>query len=246
MNADNEARMGSTYLERLKEYGSRLALIVVDQQRDFEPGGALAVAGGNEVAPEIAQMMKADFSCVVVTQDSHPKCHISFASSYDGKKPFDVLTKSEVSAGRVSSKFFSREVILDYLSRVPQQTQVLWPDHCIRGSDGWQMNPLLPLECADLILRKGTRLEVDSYSAFFENDGTSTGLSAYLKARGISAVLVVGLAGDYCVAWSALDARREGFEVFYSERLTRFVNFPENSRQSALQNLKAAHVQFIS
>lgn len=245
MNADNQARMNPTYVELLKEFGSRLALLVVDQQTDFEPGGALAVAGGDEIASPIAELMKLRFGCVVVTQDSHPAKHISFASSYEGKKPFDVLTMSEVSEGRVVSKFFSKEVTLQYLSRVPNQTQILWPDHCIQGTSGWQVNALLPLERADLILRKGTRGDVDSYSAFFENDGTSTGLSAYLNARGISAVFVVGLAGDYCVAWSALDARREGFEVFYSEKLTRFVNFPEDSRTKALANLRELKVEFL-
>ncbi|MDB5037490.1 MAG: nicotinamidase [Bacteriovoracaceae bacterium] len=217
------------------------ALIVIDQQIDFEPGGALAVAGGDEIVLGISKLMN-EFQNVILTQDSHPKGHISFASSYEGKKPFELLTLKEVEAGSIRSKF-SNELLVNYLKRVPHQLQVLWPDHCVTETNGWKINPNLPIEKASFILKKGMRLECDSYSAFFENDGTPTGLSKILREKKINKVVLVGLAGDYCVYWSAEDAHKEVFEVIYLQNLTRFVNFPENSKEKALTHLREIGVQ---
>lgn len=232
----------SEVLSKLAEDAS-VALLAIDQQADFEPGGALPVAGGDEIAEPISEWM-ARFQTVVVTQDSHPLGHISFASSYVGKKPYDVLTMAEVKSGEIQSAF-SQKTLEAYLSSVPQQQQVLWPDHCVIGTRGWFMDLRLKIERAHLILRKGTRLTCDSYSAFFENDGTATGLAQFLRARGIKSVVCVGLAGDYCVYWSAKDALREGFKVFYVEELTRFVNFPENSKTKALEDLRVRGVELL-
>lgn len=220
------------------------ALIVVDQQIDFQPGGALAVAGGDEIVPRIIEMMP-KFETIIFTQDSHPKNHISFASSYEGRKPFEVMTLADVREARVESKYFSKSQIENYLKTTSTQSQVLWPDHCLVGTEGWKFDPRLPAERAHLILRKGTRVDCDSYSAFFENDGSSTGLSGFLRSRGISKVVVAGLAGDYCVYWTAKDARNEGFEVDYIKELTRFVNFPAHSAETALADLKAQKVQIV-
>lgn len=197
------------------------ALIVIDQQRDFEPGGALAVAGGDEIAAPIAELSR-EFQTVIVTQDSHPANHISFASSYKNKKPFDHLSLDEVKSGKIESRF-DRETLIRYLSSLESKSQVLWPDHCVVGTQGWQINPIIPLERANLILRKGTRVDCDSYSAFFENDKTPTGLGDFLKSRGIQKLTLVGLAGDYCVAWSARDAKHLGFQVEAPLEFTRFV-----------------------
>ncbi|MBN8554760.1 MAG: isochorismatase family protein [Deltaproteobacteria bacterium] len=197
------------------------ALLVVDQQYDFEPGGALPVPNGHEIAAPIAELMN-QFQTVVVTQDSHPKGHISFASSYKNKKPFDILKLADVEAKKIDS-IFDREILVRYLKSVPEQQQVLWPDHCVVGTSGWKINSKLPIEKAQLILQKGKRVDCDSYSAFFENDGTSTGLANWFRAKNIQKILVVGLAGDFCVAWSAKDAEREGFEVVMDKNLTRFI-----------------------
>lgn len=220
------------------------ALVIVDQQADFEPKGALAVAGGDEIAKPIAEFSKS-FSLIVGTQDSHPAHHISFASSYLGKKPFELLQLDEVESGRIESPYFSRWQLEDYLKKIPQKMQVLWPDHCVQGTAGWKLNPLLPLSRMNLILQKGTRSDCDSYSAFFENDGTSTGLAGYLKDRGVSKVVLVGLAGDYCVGWSAKDAKRLGFDVTFRSDLTRYVNFPPGSREKTLQELASLGVNVL-
>lgn len=212
------------------------ALIVVDQQADFEPGGALAVSGGDEIAGPIADLMQ-NFHTIVVTQDSHPAGHISFASSHKNKKPFELLTIDEVVEEKVESKF-SNDELLHYLKSIKNHSQVLWPDHCVMGTKGWKINSKIVLDRANLILRKGTRIDCDSYSAFFENDRTSTGLGEFLKAREIQRLTIVGLAGDYCVAWSALDARSLGFDVEMPLQLTRFVNFPTDSKILAIESLK--------
>lgn len=163
------------------------ALIVVDVQNDFCSGGSLAVPLGEEVVPRINQMMDA-FDAVILTQDWHPDDHSSFASQHAGKAAYDVVD-------------------------MPYGPQVLWPDHCIQGTSGAAFHPDLRTD-GDLILRKGFRRGIDSYSAFFENDQkTATGLEGYLRNRGITAVTAVGLATDFCVAWSALDAAKLGFEV---------------------------------
>jgi len=181
------------------------ALLVVDLQHDFLPGGALAVADGDAVVAPIAVLAPA-FRTVVATQDWHPPGHVSFASAHAGRRPFEIAT----------------------LAQGPQE---LWPDHCVRGTHGAALHPGLPDGPLTLVLRKGTRREVDSYSAFRENVGpdgrrTTTGLGAWLKARGVARVFLCGLARDFCVRASAVDAAAEGFEVVVLDDLTRPV-FPE-------------------
>ena len=163
------------------------ALIVIDVQNDFCPGGALAVSEGDQIVPLINAMMP-DFDTVILTQDWHPVGHSSFASSHDGKIPFET-------------------------TKMPYGTQVLWPDHCVQGSPGAAFHPDLRTD-GDLIIRKGFRPAIDSYSAFFENDQTTpTGLEGYLRTRGIDSLVMVGLATDFCVHFSAVDAARLGFVV---------------------------------
>lgn len=164
------------------------ALIVIDLQNDFCPGGALAVADGDEIVPLVNAMIR-DAGHVVLTQDWHPAGHSSFASSHPGKQPFQSVT-------------------------MPYGEQTLWPDHCIQGSLGADFHSGLAWTKAELVIRKGFRPAIDSYSAFFENDhATPTGLAGYLRERGISAITLAGLATDFCVAFSALDAIRQGFAV---------------------------------
>ncbi|WP_170391288.1 bifunctional nicotinamidase/pyrazinamidase [Ruegeria arenilitoris] len=163
------------------------ALIVIDVQNDFCPGGALAVPNGDEIVAPINAMMP-DFDAVILTQDWHPAGHSSFASSHPGKAPYDLV-------------------------EMPYGPQVLWPDHCVQGTPGAEFHPDLRTD-ADLILRKGFRSAIDSYSAFFENDRTTpTGLEGYLRTRGIDRLTLVGLATDFCVHYSAVDAARLGFDV---------------------------------
>jgi nicotinamidase/pyrazinamidase len=183
----------------------RDALLVVDVQHDFLPGGALAVARGDEIVEPIARLAPR-FATVVATQDWHPPGHVSFASAHPGRKPFEILD-------------------------LPQGPQELWPDHCLRGERGARIHPGIPDEAVTLVLRKGTRQEVDSYSAFRENVGPdggrpTTGLGAWLLARGVRRVLVCGLARDFCVRASAVDAAAEGLEVVLLDDLTRPV-FPD-------------------
>ena len=164
------------------------ALIVIDIQNDFCPGGALAVAGGDTILPQVNAML-GDFGVRVLTQDWHPADHMSFATNHPGAVPFS-------------------------MTAMPYGPQVLWPTHCVQGTDGAAFHPGLRTDPADLVIRKGFRAAIDSYSAFFENDhATPTGLDGYLRARGVSAVTLVGLATDYCVAYSALDAARLGHAV---------------------------------
>jgi len=164
------------------------ALIVVDVQNDFCPGGALAVADGDAVVPVINEMI-AGFDHVVLTQDWHPAGHSSFASSHPGKAPFTTVA-------------------------MPYGEQTLWPDHCVQGTAGAEFHPGLVWQKAELVVRKGFRPAIDSYSTFFENDRTTpTGLAGYLKERGIRKLTLAGLATDFCVAFSALDAVAHGFEV---------------------------------
>ncbi|MGE6781043.1 bifunctional nicotinamidase/pyrazinamidase [Ensifer adhaerens] len=164
------------------------ALIVVDVQNDFCPGGALGVAGGDGIVPMINGLI-GRFEHVVLTQDWHPAGHSSFASSHPGKSPFEMIA-------------------------MPYGAQTLWPDHCVQGSAGAQFHPALDWTRAELLIRKGFRPEIDSYSAFFENDRrTPTGLSGYLKDRGIRKVTLCGLATDFCVAFSAIDAVAQGFST---------------------------------
>src|SRR5512138_1870882 len=181
------------------------ALVIVDVQHDFLPGGALAVAGGDAVIAPIAALAPR-FSTVVATQDWHPPGHVSFASAHPGRKAYET-------------------------AELPQGPQELWPDHCVQGSRGAALHPGLPDAAVGLVLRKGTRREVDSYSAFRENvgpDGTrpTTGLGAWLRARGVRRVFLCGLARDFCVRASAVDAAADGFEAIVLDDLTRAV-FPE-------------------
>jgi len=165
-----------------------LALVVIDVQNDFCPGGALAVAGGDEILPVVNRLI-ATHEHVLLTQDWHPEGHSSFASQHDAKSPFDTVA-------------------------MPYGEQTLWPDHCVQGTKGAEFHHALEWTKAELVIRKGFRRGIDSYSAFFENDQTTpTGLGGYLKERGIDQLKMVGLATDYCVAFSALDAARLGFGV---------------------------------
>ena len=174
-------------------------LLIVDIQNDFCPGGALSVPDGDAVVPVVNRLARR-FAHVVLTQDWHPAGHQSFASSYPGKKPYDSI---EVSYG----------------------TQILWPDHCVQGTPGAQLRADLQAPHAELVLRKGYHREIDSYSAFFENDRrTRTGLGGYLRERGFRRVFLAGLAFDFCVRYSAEDAVREGFEVCVVEDACRGID----------------------
>jgi len=175
------------------------ALLVIDVQNCFVPGGSLAVKGGDEIVPLINRIAK-NFHNVVLTQDWHTADHVSFASQHQGKKPFETI---QLSYG----------------------TQVLWPDHCVQGTDGAAIVAGIDIPQAELIIRKGFHRDVDSYSAFLEADRkTETGLAGYLKGRNIERVFVCGLATDYCVAWSALDARRFGFQADVIEDACRGID----------------------
>jgi nicotinamidase/pyrazinamidase len=210
---DDQAIMGSD------------ALIVVDPQIDFCPGGRLAVAGGDEIMADIGALASR-FRHVVVTQDWHPAGHLSFASCHPGRQPFD----------RIS---------------MPYGEQVLWPDHCIQGTAGAEFHPGVQgaIDRADLIIRKGCNPQVDSYSAFYENDQTTkTGLAGYLRDKQVRRCVFVGLAYDFCVAWSALDARREGFEAVVLKDHTRAIGMPlgdGTTIDEAEARFRAAGVRFI-
>ena len=191
------------------------ALIVIDVQNDFCPGGALAVPGGDEIVSTINDMMDV-FDAVILTQDWHPKGHSSFASSHDDKGPFETTT-------------------------MPYGPQVLWPDHCVQGTEGAAFHTGLRTN-ADLIIRKGYRSQIDSYSAFYENDQTTpTGLKGYLNERGINDLTIVGLATDFCVAFSALDAVRLGFNVRVELSACRAIDM-DGSLNAAIENMEKAGV----
>lgn len=192
------------------------ALIVIDVQNDFCPGGALAVNGGDQIVAPINAMME-DFDTVVLTQDWHPAGHSSFASQHSGKKPLDLI-------------------------QMPYGPQVLWPDHCIQGTDGAAFHADLNVDRADLIIRKGFRREIDSYSALFENDHeTPTGLEGYLRTRGIEQLTLVGLALDFCVNFSAVDAAGRGFDVAVAKSACRGIDL-DGSLDAALAGMTAAGV----
>jgi nicotinamidase/pyrazinamidase len=180
-------------------FGDDGVLIVVDVQNDFCPGGALAVPHGDEVIA-IVNSLAARFRNVVLTQDWHPVGHSSFASSHPGKKPFESIA-------------------------LPYGTQVLWPDHCVQGTKGAEFHPALRAPHAALVLRKGADRAIDSYSTFYENDRrTPTGLFGYLRERGLTRLFLAGLAFDFCVRYSAEDARREGFDAFVIEDACRGID----------------------
>jgi nicotinamidase/pyrazinamidase len=191
-------------------------LVVVDVQNDFCPGGALAVGGGNEILPQVNDLI-ARFEHVVLTQDWHPADHSSFASSHEGQSPFAAI-----------DVFYG--------------PQTLWPDHCVQGTRGAEFHPDLRWTKAELILRKGFRRAIDSYSAFFENDRrTPTGLAGYLRERGFSRVVLAGLATDYCVTYSALDAARLGFTVMVAQDACRGIDLG-GSLADAERQMKGAGV----
>jgi nicotinamidase/pyrazinamidase len=199
--------------------GTGDALIVIDAQNDFCPGGALAVPDGDAIM-EVVNRVGALFRHVVLTQDWHPAGHVSFASSHPGRRPFETI---EASYG----------------------AQVLWPDHCLPGSKGADFHPRLQTTRAELIVRKGSDPSVDSYSAFYENDHrTPTGLGGYLRARGLGRLFLAGLATDFCVLYSALDARREGFEVAVVEDAVRGIDL-DGSLSRALERMREAGVRFL-
>ena len=195
------------------------ALVVIDPQIDFCPGGALAVADGDSIMQPINAMMDA-FDMVILTQDWHPQGHSSFASSHEGAAPFT-------------------------LTEMPYGPQVLWPDHCIQGSEGAAFHPALDTDRADAVIRKGTNPAVDSYSAFFENDkATVTGLAGLLRERGCEGLTMVGLATDYCVAWSALDGVSNGFRVDVRLPACRAIDL-DGSLDKALADMRAAGVTLV-
>lgn len=193
------------------------ALIVIDVQNDFCPGGALAVAGGDEIISQVNGLME-EFQTVVLTQDWHPLNHASFAANHPGAAPFSLIT-------------------------MPYGPQVLWPTHCVQGTGGAEFHAALRTDPAQLVIRKGFRSGIDSYSAFFENDRTTaTGLEGYLRNRGVTAVTLVGLATDYCVAYSALDAARLGFAVTVVESACRAIDL-NGSLAAARGEMLAAGVR---
>ena len=199
--------------------GETDVLIVVDVQNDFLPGGALAVPDGDAVIEPINRLAQA-FRHVVLTQDWHPAGHASFASSHSGRQPFET---AELSYG----------------------SQVLWPDHCIQGTRGAEISRDLGIRHAQLVIRKGHNPEIDSYSGFMEADRkTSTGLAGYLKERGFRRVFCAGLATDFCVAWTALDAQAAGFDTYLIEDASRAID-ANGSLARAREDLDAAGVQVI-
>ena len=192
------------------------ALIVIDVQNDFCPGGSLAVAGGDEIVAPINALMP-EFPVCVLTQDWHPAKHSSFASSHEGQDPYALID-------------------------MPYGPQVLWPDHCVIGSAGAEFHTGLNADSADMIIRKGFRPQIDSYSAFFENDHeTPTGLEGYLRTCGVDTVTLVGLATDFCVNFSAVDAAKLGFKVRVIESLCRAIDL-DGSLDAARHGMTEAAV----
>jgi len=199
--------------------GEKDVLLVVDVQNDFCPGGALAVPQGDQVVPLVNRLAQR-FAHGVLTQDWHPRGHQSFASSHPGRKPYDVI---EVAYG----------------------TQVLWPDHCVQATPGAAFHAHLDIPTAELVLRKGYRRAIDSYSAFYENDHTTpTGLGGYLRERGLTRVVLAGLAFDFCVRYSAEDARREGFAAIVVEDACRGIDIG-GSMADTYRSLAACGAQIV-
>jgi len=204
----------------MKNFSETDALLVIDVQRDFCPGGALEVKGGDRVVPVINRIMPL-FSRVVATQDWHPVDHVSFAVNHEGKKVLDTLEINGI-------------------------TQMLWPEHCVQGSEGAGFHSELNTKLFHLILRKGIFHLLDSYSSFFENDRkTATGLHFYLKGLGVESVYLCGLATDYCVFYSAMDAVKLGFRTCLIEDACRGVGFPSGSVDRALREMKSAEVKIL-
>jgi len=202
------------------DIGADDLLLVIDVQNDFCPGGALAVADGDAVVPVINRLAQR-FAHVVLTQDWHPAGHSSFATTHPGAEPFQTITMA-------------------------YGPQTLWPDHCVQGTAGAAFHPQLATGRAELIIRKGFRREIDSYSAFYENDRrTPTGLAGYLRERGLTRIVLVGLATDYCVHYSAVDARRLGFATVVIESGCRAIDLA-GSLAAAWANMEQAGVRRIA
>lgn len=196
------------------------ALLIVDVQNDFCPGGALEVPNGDEIIPTINKLSR-EFDVVIQTQDWHPEGHSSFASSHADKEPFETI-------------------------EMPYGKQVLWPDHCIQGSKGADFHADLETDRSQLIIRKGFRREIDSYSAFFENDNsTTTGLTGYLRERNIDSLYTVGLATDFCVKWSVTDGLKEGFKLFVVEDAVKGIDI-EGSVDQAWKEMFNTGAQKVS
>ena len=194
----------------------RDVLLIIDVQNDFCPGGALAVPDGDAIVPAVNRLARS-FAHVILTQDWHPPGHASFASSHPGKRPFDAI---EVSYG----------------------TQILWPDHCVQGTQGASFHPELDVSHAELVVRKGFRSAIDSYSAFRENDRlTPTGLAGYLRERGLERITMCGLATDFCVAFSAIDGREAGFAVTVVTSACRGIDL-DGSLARAIRSMSEAGV----
>ena len=193
------------------------ALLVIDVQNDFCPGGALAVAGGDAIIARINGLLR-DYPVRVLTQDWHPADHSSFAENHPGAAPFSLI-------------------------QMPYGPQVLWPVHCVKGTEGAEFHADLATDAADIVIRKGFRTAIDSYSAFFENDhSTPTGLDGYLRSRGVTAVTLVGLATDFCVAYSAIDAAGLGYTVTVLEGACRAIDL-NGSLAEAREKMRAAGVR---
>lgn len=196
------------------------ALLIIDVQNDFCPGGALEVPNGDAVVPVINQLSQ-HFDSVIQTQDWHPEDHSSFASSHQGKKPFETV-------------------------EMPYGEQTLWPGHCIQGSEGAEFHPKLITKRTQLIVRKGFRRQIDSYSAFFENDNsTTTGLAGYLRERGIDTLYATGLATDFCVKWSVVDGCKENFKVYVVEDAVKGIGI-EGSEEKAWKEMEQAGARRIT
>ncbi|MEX2604742.1 MAG: bifunctional nicotinamidase/pyrazinamidase [Gracilimonas sp.] len=194
------------------------ALVIVDVQNDFCPGGALEVPGGDEIIKPINNLLP-EFDCVVQTQDWHPAQHLSFASNHEDKDPFE-------------------EIEMEY------GTQVLWPDHCVQGTKGAEFHPDLKTNPTQVIVRKGFREHIDSYSAFFENDHeTVTGLHGYLQERNVDELVITGLATDFCVKWTGLDAAKLGYKVTLIKNAVRGIDI-NGSVDAAMKEMKEAGVSF--
>lgn len=201
-------------------YQPTSALLLIDLQPDFMPGGALAIPQGDEILP-LTNRLAQQFDHVLLTQDWHPPQHISFASTHVDEHPYTTI-------------------------QAPYGPQTLWPDHCLQGTPGATLHPALDIPHAELILRKGFRREIDSYSAFLENDHTTpTGLAGYLRERGLSRLFLAGLAYDFCVRFSALDGKALGFEIVVIEDACRAVNL-RNSVGETNATFAAAHIPRLS
>ena len=204
----------------MSNFGEDTALVLIDIQNDFCPGGALAVDQGDEIV-EISNKIQEQFKIKIITQDWHPSTHKSFASNHEGKEPLSTV-----------EMFYGQ--------------QVLWPNHCIQGTEGSKFHSKLITDSADLIIRKGFRPEIDSYSAFFENDQkTPTGLDGYLKSRGVNKIYLCGLALDFCVYFSAIDGAELGYNVNVIQDACRAIDL-DGSLEKSLNDMKSKGVKLLS